>query len=577
VSIRTEGMSNGGGAWVSLGRAARLEPGERSRFWLSVALALGAVLAAAGLLTASGYLISRAAQRPDILRLAALIVAVRAFGLSRAVLRYSERLASHDLALRVLARLRSRFYEVLAPLIPGAITGHTRGELLSRFVGDVDALQDLYLRALAPPLVAALVIIAAGFTAWLILPLAAVAVAGSLILAAVSVPLLAGVLAGRAGRRQAPARAALTAALVEAVDGGPELAVAGRGPDWVKALGARSDALSVIAAQDALAGAGATLLGSLVSGLAIVAVLVVGIPAVHSGALAGVWLAALVFLVMGAFEGVAPLPAAAQRLRACAQAAMRLQELEATEPVVRDPVAPLAATPELLDGPLVLEGVSFGYDTAGPVLLDAVDIRLDRGCRVLFSGPSGAGKTTLAYLLVRFLDPDAGRVTLGGVDLRELAQDDVRRAVLLAAQDAHVFATTIRENLLLARRSASEPELWDALGVVQLEDWARSLPDALDTLVGENGELVSGGQRHRLTLARALLSDANFLILDEPTAHLDADTATSLIEAICEAADDRGLLVISHRDEGFDGFYRLHLDADGRLAPQELTSPIGRG
>ena len=233
------------GAWTSLRRISRLEPGERSRLMLSLVLSVGAVLAATGLLTASGYLISRAAQRPDILRLAALITAVRAFGLSRAVLRYSERLASHDLAFRVLARLRLRFFEVLAPLVPGAIPGHSRGELLARFVGDVDALQDLYLRALAPPLVAALVVIAAGATAALIFPLAALIVVVALLLSATSVPLLTGVLAGRAGRRQAGARAALAEALVEAVDGGAELSVAGRGQDWVEdADRSQPDALS---------------------------------------------------------------------------------------------------------------------------------------------------------------------------------------------------------------------------------------------------------------------------------------------------------------------------------------------
>jgi len=550
--------------WSSLARAAGLTPGERRRLWLSVALGFGAVAAAAGLLTTSGYLISRAAQRPDILSLTAVIVGVRAFGIARATLRYGERLASHDLALRVLARLRTRFFAVLAPLVPGSIRGHTRGELLSRFVGDVDALQDLYVRALAPPLVAVLVIVGAGVSAGLMLPVAAIAVGGSLLVAATLVPAITAMLAAKAGRRQAGARAHLMTEFVEAIDGGAELSVAGRGPERLSRLAAANQRLVALGRRDALAASAATVLGSLLGGLAVIAVLVVAVPAVHDGALAGVLLAALVFLVLGAFEGVAPLPAAARRLRACAEAARRLEELSSLEPAVSDPARPRPA-PAGSDVALSIDRVRFRYEDDEPWLLDGVSLTLEPGCRVLLAGSNGAGKTTLAQLLVRFVDPGEGTVRLGGLDLRELTQDDVRRAVLLAAQDAHVFTTTIRENLLLARREATEAELWSALETVDLADWVRSLPDGLDTLVGEDGELVSGGQRQRIALARSLISDARFLILDEPTAHLDRDTATTVMRAIDRAAGERGVFVISHREEGLEGFTtRLKL-RDGHL------------
>lgn len=184
----------------------------------------------------------------------------------------------------------------------------------------------------------------------------------------------------------------------------------------------------------------------------------------------------------------------------------------------------------------------------------------------MLAGQSGSGKTTLAHLLVRFLDPVAGRVTLGGIDLRELTQHDVRRAVVLAAQDAHVFTTTIRENLLLANRSASETEIWSALAATQLEAWVRSLPEGLDTLVGQDGDLVSGGQRQRIALTRALLADARYLILDEPTAHLDDVTAEDVMRSISATAGDRGVLVISHRQEGLQGFEPFTL-SHGRALP----------
>jgi thiol reductant ABC exporter CydC subunit len=401
------------------------------------------------------------------------------------------------------------------------------------------------------------------------LPVAAIVVAGSLLLAATAVPLLTGYLAASAGRRQLPARAALTFELVEAIDGGAELAVAGRGDDRVKRIDAAGRSLTGIARRDALAGGVATALGSLLSGLAVIAVLLVAIPAVHSGALAGVLLAALVFLVLAAFEGIAPLPAAARRLRACAEAAQRLEELADIQPAVTDPEEPLPA-PTHPDATLVVEGVRFRYGPDDPWLLDGVGLTLTPGCRIAIAGPSGTGKTTLAHLLVRFIDPDEGRIMLGDVDLRAITQDDVRAAVTIAAQDAHIFTTSIRENLLLARRSATETELWEALAAMRLDEWVRSLPDGLDTLVGEDGGLVSGGERQRIALARALLSGSRFLILDEPTAHLDADTAAAVMGEIDEAAGERGVLAITHRPEGLERFTVLRLH-DGRLAP--ITTP----
>jgi thiol reductant ABC exporter CydC subunit len=541
---------------ASLLAAARVGGVERRRLGLAILLGFGAILAGGGLLITSGYLISRAAQRPEVLALTVAIVGVRAFAIARALLRYGERLASHDAALRLLGRVRANFYRRLAPLVPGDLSDRGRigprgGDLLSRFVGDVDALQDLYLRALAPPVLAALVICAAGLTAWLILPAAGPVVFVCLLLAATVVPALAALLASAAGRRQAPARAALTAELVETIDGAAELAVAGRAEERIAWLRAADGRLAAFARSDGLAAGAATALGSLAAGLSVLAVLLVAIPAVHRGVLAGVLVAALAFLVLAAFEGFAPLPLAARRLRACAEAASRLEELCEREPSVRDSQRPLTL-PD--GGDLVLEDVSARYGPEEPWVLEHASLRLRPGQRVALLGPSGAGKTTLAQLLVRFRDPDAGEIRIGGADLRGLAQDDVRRAVVLATQDAHLFNTTLRENVLLARREATEEEIWAALAAAGAADWVRGLPDGLETRVGQDGSLVSGGERQRIALARALLTDARFLVLDEPTAHLDAATAQSVMRDIAAGAGERGVLVITHDDRGVDLF-----------------------
>ncbi len=562
------------GSYASLAAAARAGRTERRRLGLAIALGFGAVVASGGLLATSGYLISRAAQRPPVLALSVAIVAVRAFAIARALLRYSERLASHDAALRLLGRVRARFYRRLAPLVPGDVgdrsgIGQHGGDLLSRFVGDVDAMQDLYLRALAPPVVAALTICAASLTAWAILPAAGPIVFVCLLLAATVVPALAALLASASGRSQAPARAALTAELVETIEGAAELAVAGRARERIARLRAADGRLAALSRRDGIAAGAATALGSAAAGGSVVAVLLVAIPAVHSGALAGVLVAAIALLVLAAFEGLAPLPLAARRLRACAEAAGRLEELCAREPSVRDPAHPRALPAA---GELVVEDLSARYAPAEPWVLEHLSLRLAPGRRVALMGPSGAGKSTLAQLLVRFRDPDAGAVRIGGVDLRELAQEDVRRAVAFAAQDAHLFNTTLRENVLLARREASEEELWAALEAAGAAAWVRTLPDGLDTLVGEDGGVLSGGQRQRIALARALLSDARFLVLDEPTAHLDAATAESVMRAIVTGAGERGVLVITHSELGVELF-----DEVLELRGGELRRAAGQG
>lgn len=556
-------------AGASLWRAVAATRSRRKLLALSVALGAGAVLAAVGLLTTSGYLISRAAQHPDVLALSLAIVGVRFFGISRALLRYAERLVSHDLAFRTLADLRTRFFRRLIPLVPGGVPDLGNGELLSRFVADVDRLQDLYLRGISPPLVAIIAGGGAVFVAFLILPVAALVLAAGLLAVGVLAPALTRAAARAAGRRQGPARATLGGELVEIASGSAEIAVAGRAGDWIERAERANGELASLQRRDALSGGLATGLGTALAAGAVVAVLAVSIPAVDSGALAGVLLAALALLTMAAFEAVAPLPAAAAGLDACAGAAQRIESVLERRPPVTEPPLPLTARA----GSLELRDLRFRYEPGAQWVLDGVDLTLRPGRAVALLGPSGAGKSTLAELAVRFRDPVSGVICLGAVPLHRIPGEEIRSAVRLSPQDAYLFTTTLRDNVALGRAGASDEAIATALEAVGLGPWLDSLPEGLDTEVGEAGARVSGGQRQRIAAARMFLAEARFLIFDEPTVHLDPEGAADLQRRIAalSAEGGPGVLVITHERIALDAFDEILELSAGKLATPKET------
>lgn len=526
--------------------------GGARRSGLVVAALLGAltILFGVGLMATAGYLISRAAERPAVLSLTAAIVGVRFFGLARPVTRYLERLASHDVALRSLGNARARTYERIARLSPTQLQDRRHGDLLARFVADVDSLQNLYLRGLLPPVVALAAGAGAVGVVAAILPAAGVLLAAGLAAGGIVVPASAAVLAGRSSRRQATARGTLGAELVETLAGSDELVVYGRGDDRIERLRAADRSLVRVARRAALADGTGDGLRLAVTGLTVAGVLAVAVSAHAAGTLDRVLIALLALASLAAFEAVQPLPEALRQLRVTVAGGERILELVDREPAVSDPADPLPAPQAPFT--VALEDVSVRYAPGEALALDGLSLRLEPGRRIALLGRSGSGKTTVANLLLRFVDPESGHVTLGGHDLRDYRLEDVRRAIAVSGQDAHLFSTSIRENLRLARPDATDGQLEAALGSARILDWVRSLPDGLDTQVGEQGRELSGGQRQRITLARALLTDPQVLVLDEPTAHLDPPTAQRLVEDVFAAAGARCVLLITHRLEGLE-------------------------
>ena len=555
-------------------RLLRLARPWRGQLVLAVAAGAAATGCGVALLAVSGFLLARASQHPNIVAITVAIVAVRALSVGRGVSRYLERLASHDAAFRILADVRVSIYRRLERLAPAGLSAFTSGDLLARLISDVDATQDLFIRGIAPPAAAALVGAGAAAVCLVILVPAGAVLAAGLLVAGVGVPIVAAATARRAARRVAPARGRLAAAFADSLAGAAEL----------HAYGADGQALAVVTEADAeltrQAGRNAVASGlsagltSAAAGLTLWVVLLLGVAATGNGALTRVPLAVLTLTALASFEAVNALPGAAMQLGQARVSARRIAAVLDAPVPVREPATPRP----LPDGPLrvTLRGAQVRYGPGAPLVLDGVDLDLRPGRRIALVGHNGAGKSTVASVLLRFTDLTAGSVTLNGHDLSGYAADDVRTRIGGCAQDPHVFDASLRDNLRLARPAATDEELDGAAGAAGLLGWIRSLPRGWDTPAGARGAALSGGQRQRLALARALLADPALLILDEPTAHLDADSRRALTRDLLRATAGRATLLITHDLDGLDQVDEIVVLRHGQVAARGSYAELSR-
>ncbi len=513
--------------------------------WLvfGLLISLIALSAGVGLMVLSGRMIGTAVALGVVLVPAAL----DAFGITRVLGRYFERLVTHAATFRALADLRVWFFRHLARTGAGGLGFRQAGDVLARLVGDVEALDGLYLRIIIPLAGALLLLPAIVVLIGVHDPAVAIAVGVLFALAALVLPLVAARSAHAAGAQLAEAAGGLRIAALDALTGLREVRAFSAEGRMLATVQAREGALLTaqrdLARRTALAGVGAFLCGQ----AAIFAVLLA------AGAdPVGAVIAA--FLVVAAFEAVGGLPRAGALAGHAAAAARRVLAAAEAPVAVPDPQKP-APVPSSFG--LRVEGVQFRWQPDRPVVFDGMTLDVPAGARVALLGPSGVGKSTLSALLLKVAAPQAGRILLGGTDIADLPAEVVHARIGWLSQSTHLFDDTIRANLLLARPDAEEDDLWAALDAAQMGEVVRNLPDGLETWVGEGGTRFSGGQGRRLALARALLSPAPILILDEPCAGLDADTERDFLTTLNEVAEGRTVILIAHRLIGVERLDRI--------------------
>lgn len=522
--------------------------GFRKWVLLSIVLSWATVVSWVALISTSAYLISYAALQPSVSELQVAIVGVRFFGISRGVFRYLERLVSHTITFKLLAKIRVWLYDHLELLAPAQLQERRGGDLLSTIIGDVETLQDFYIRVVAPPLVA--ILSATGvlwfFGRW--------SVSFALILAlfqvftGVVVPLLTRKLGKKPGKALIESRAEISAMATEIVHGHADILAFQREEDWEKQFAARINTQKD--AEFSL-----NRLQSLHSGLVAVGInlstvflLWAAIPLIRSGELDGRLLSVVVLGSLASFDAILPLPEAFLSLEQSIQAGRRLFKIIHLQPAVDEDVGS-----EILEAfsALEIKNLSFAYSHNNSILCN-LNLSLSAGKKLAIVGPSGAGKSTILNLLLRFWDYNSGEILFNGVDLKAINPGEWRKLLSYVPQESIIFNVSIAENIRIGKPNASKLEIEEAARRANIHKFILSLPAGYETLAGEQGALLSGGERQRLGIARAVVRNAPIMLLDEPTANLDQVNEQNVVDSILKASEGRSLVWVSHRLTGLD-------------------------
>ena len=546
-----------------LGRLLRFINGSWNWVALSILLSALTIGSSVALIGTSTWLISTAALHPSIATLGVSVVGVRFFGITRGIFRYLERLVSHNVTFRLLAKLRVWFYEKLEPLAPARLMEYKSGDLLARVIGDVETLENFYVRVISPSLTAFVIMIGVSIFFASFYPTIAFVLIFFFLTLGVILPLISQLVSRTAGQRLITQRADIQTQLVDGIQGLADLLAFGRGKDRADMIASTGKDYGATQKRMARISGVHFALVTLLTNFGLWLVLFLVIPQVTAGNIKGVMLGTFALMTFASFEAVNPLPLAAQTWNSSREAAKRLFEVVDIEPMVSDKV--YGELSPSTNNELRITDLTFSYPNTITPALEHATFDLRPGTSIAIVGPSGAGKSTIANLLFRFWEYETGEIRLGGESLKSLNQVEVRKRCAFVSQNSYFFNTSIRENLRIARPSASQEEMESVAKSAQIHELIAGFPKGYDTYIGEHGLRLSGGERQRLAIARALLKDAPILILDEPTANLDPITEKQVLDTLFGIMHGKTSLLMTHRLVGLENMDEIIVMEHGRI------------
>ena len=531
------------------------------KWWMLLASLMGflTIGSSIGLLMTSAYVIAKAALHPHIGELSIAIVGVRFFGISRGLLRYAERLFSHEVTFNLLAKFRVWFFKSIEPLVPSKTGKFTSGDLLARVVSDVESLEHVFIRVLSPPFVAFAigVLVSAIFAFFNVVFVIAFLV--PYLLAGVGVPYLTYKLSAKYGEDIILLRARLTELSLDGIEGKNELIFFGKVENHNSEFNEVNRRLIKLQRKMKLiSGMNESLIG-LSMNIAVIIIFITSIPLVQNGLINGISLSVLTLGTMVAFEAVLPIPLALQYLNSSIKAGDRLFQI--TEQTIEDEKN---KSPNLNGDNIELKNVCFSYRENEEVLKE-ISIKIDTNEKIAIIGGSGAGKSSIINLLLNFWKTNSGSITIDNIDYNEISEEEIRAEYSVIPQKVFLFSDTIKGNLLIAKPDATDEDLWNVLQKAELKYLVESLPNKLDTWIGNQGKQLSGGERKRIAIARAILKDSNIFICDEITADLDSVNEMNIINTIHSVTKEKSLIYITHRLVDMDKFDSIYLIENGKI------------
>lgn len=531
--------------------------------FLSIILGSATILANIGLMGTSAYLIAKAALHPSIATLQVAIVGVRFFGLSRGVFRYLERLVSHNLNFKLVTGLRVWLYQKIEPLAPGIIYLYNSGDLLNRLVADLDNLDDFYVRSLSPVAVAAIIIGSSSLflgninnhTGWILFC--------GMLLCATILPVSIFKITQKTNQKQVEIKNKLSVWMVDYLNGLDEILLYGKEKEFRKQAEELTQESGKNQIYQAFNNSLSTGINLLLTNLTLVMVILIVTPSIHQGKMEGFLLPVITLIILASFEAVNPLAATAQNMVKSIKSGTRIREISEVKPLVQDLPEPYTLEKE----PLLIEvmGGGFRYATDEEWALRDIQLTIHPGEKIAILGPNGSGKTTIAYLMQRYYPLTEGILLLNGMDILKIREDNIRDLLTYVNPRPYFFNKSLRENLRMAKEDASDIELEEVIGRTGLMEWMSLLPAGLNTSLGENGWAMSGGEKQKLSLARVLLRKPSVVILDEPTANMDAITSRKIIPELIRSTEGKSLVWITHSLIGLEQMDQLIIMDQGRI------------